>query len=146
MLTTGPITMQKKLSFKEVFSREGVVLAAIPIVAYYSGYQYNVGYFKVFGAPLDLISVDLTTFVVFGSYLLALSYIIYNTIYILLSAITNLSIGTSWKKFVSVSISVFIILWLLFWLLYEDWRTASTISGTLLTLIVFFNLPVLKKA
>lgn len=137
--------MEQKLNLKEIFSREGIILAAVPVVAYYSGYQYNAGYFHVFGAPIDLISVDLTTFVVFGSVLFGISFILYNTISVLWSAIGDLLKRKPWKQFGVALIAVFAVLWFLFWLLYDDWRPASRISAAFLVFFVFCYFAVLYK-
>jgi hypothetical protein len=68
--------MDKNGVVKKYFVTDNVVLVAIPIIAYYSAFQYQRGYWQAFGAPEDLISVDLYTFVVFGSAIFGLSIIL----------------------------------------------------------------------
>ena len=138
--------MEQKLNLKEIFLREGIILAAIPVVAYYSAYQCNAGYFGVFGAPVDLISVDVTTFVVFGSVLLGISIILYNVLSLLWAVIADLPNKKSWKQFVLSSILFFLILWVLFFFLYDDWRTTSLISSVYLLLFIAFYFAILYKA
>jgi len=137
--------MEQKLNLKEVLLREGVILAAIPVVAYYSAYQYNAGYFDVFGAPAELISVDITTFVVFGSVLLGISIILYNALSLLWAVITDLPQKKSWKQLVLSSILFFLILWILFFLLYDDWHKTSLISLAFLLSFIAFYFAILYK-
>ena len=71
--------MEQKVEFKRKLFTESIILAAIPIIAYYSAFQYKVGYFQAFGAPADLISVDIGTFVLFGSAIFGMCSILYCT-------------------------------------------------------------------
>lgn len=71
--------MEEISEAKKSILTEGVALAAIPVIAYYCAYQYEVGYFRVFSAPEDLISVDIMTLILFASVFLGMGIIfLYN--------------------------------------------------------------------
>ncbi|MDR3665596.1 MAG: hypothetical protein P4L35_02020 [Ignavibacteriaceae bacterium] len=131
---------------KKKFFTDNVILAAIPILAYYSAFQYQRSYLRAFGAPEDLISVDIYTLVVFGSAIFGLGIILYNTLsFVWTYGIVNLY-KLSWKKSVIVSVGSSIILWLLFFTIYSfDWYTPTIISSSFLLLFVFSYLNSLWK-
>jgi hypothetical protein len=129
--------MEQKFNFKEFFLKESIILVVIPILAYYSAYQYMTGYFNVFGAPHDLISVDLATFIGFGSVIFGLAFIFYNILSITWTSILNLD-QLPWRQFIITLILLLISLGGIFMFLYGDWKKASLVSASFLVLCVLF--------
>jgi len=99
-------------TLKKSILTEGVVLATVPIIAYYSAYQYEVGYYRAFGAPENLISVDISTLIAFGSATLGIIFILYNIMDALWHSRLDKLSEMSWRK-TFTSLLVIFILWLL---------------------------------
>lgn len=140
--------MNQKVDFKKIlFADSSILLAATTILAYYSAFQYKVGYFRVFGVPNDLISVDIGTLVSFGVTILCMLPIFYYFVSsILISRIHTLT-KMPWRQLVLSSIVFFIFLLIIFLYFYNfDWRNASIISSAYLLcyLSFYFSEPPLK--
>jgi hypothetical protein len=132
---------------KEKFFTENIILAAIPIIAYFAAYRYEEGYFQSFGAPMDLVSVDLRTFVIFASTLLGMWFILYqyiSLIWTIIQAISQPQLVR--KKLVLFLVALFLSIWILFYIIYSfDWRTPTLIAFLFLLLIVFANVKSMLK-
>lgn len=46
---------------------EGVLIASVPIAAYFAAYRFELGYFTTFGIPAELITIDVGTFLEVGA-------------------------------------------------------------------------------
>lgn len=97
---------------------EGTMLAVVPATVYFLAYQYEVGYFSAFGAPEDLVSVDITSIITFGIAAFGIWAILYNILNSLwhtwLINITEMS----WKQLLLEAVTLIFMLFLLFYLLY----------------------------
>ena len=124
---------------------EGVVLATIPIVAYYAAYQYEVGYYRVFGAPENLISVDISTFIALGSATLALFFTLYNISNMFWPSELDKLSEMSWRRTITQLLLIFLGLWALFYLFYQSGWLKSAIPPTFIVVMLFlFRLGMFK--
>jgi len=130
--------MDQKINFKEILLKESIILATIPIVAYYAAYQYMEGYFNYFGAPHDLISVDIATFIGFGSFILGLAFLCYDFSSMIWASLLKLG-RLSWRQFIVTLILLLISLGGIFMFLYDDWKKAALISSAFLVLCILFH-------
>jgi hypothetical protein len=132
---------------KKDFLSEGVMLAVIPAVVYFLAYEYELGYFKAFEAPEDLVSVDLTsilTFSIAAFGLYSILYQVFNSLWYSHLNITELS----WKHlFFKKALPLFFLLFFLFYLLYPfSWlRTVISPALLILTFIIFIKENVYSK-
>lgn len=129
--------MDQKINFKELLLKESIILAAIPIIAYYAAYQYVEGYFNYFGAPPDLISINIATFIGFGSFILGLAFLCYDFASMTWVSIRKLG-QLPWRQFIVALILLLISLGGIFMFLYDDWKKAALISSAFLVLYILF--------
>ena len=97
-------------TLKKSILTEGVVLATVPIIAYYSAYQYEVGYYRAFGAPENLISVDISTLIAFGSATLGIIFVLYSIMDALWHSRLDKLSEMSWRKTFTSLLVIFILL------------------------------------
>jgi hypothetical protein len=133
--------MDQKFNLKDLFFKESIILAAIPVLSYYAAYQYQVGYFDVFDAPRDLISVDFETLILFGSSVLLFFMFIYFIIKFISWDMFNLSKMSKLRFVINCFLTSGIVWSLIYFFSVGDWRKASIISFSflLLYLILFLN-------
>jgi len=126
---------------RKSFLTEGIMLAAVPIIAYYSAYQYEMGYYRAFGAPENLIQVDMSTFIAFGSAILGLIFTLYIFMETFWHWLHDKLLEMSWKKTLISLITIYLLLWLFFDLLYEyRWIKTALLSAGIVLLILLFRI------
>lgn len=125
-------------TLKKSILTEGVVLATIPIIAYYSAYQYEVGYYRAFGAPENLISVDISTLIGFGSATLGVIYILYCIMDTLSPSRLDKLSEMSWRETFIYLLMIFILLWALLYLIFQSAWLKSLLAPTYFVLLLFF--------
>ncbi len=123
--------MNENNGIRSLLSREALLIAVFPIFAYYSVYQYLSGYFGFYGAPQDLISVDISTFVRFGTLIMAFLYLVYSLGSETWSALAEVR-DFSKRRLIVTSISLPILLGVLSYVLVDDWRKSAIFSGVFL--------------
>lgn len=130
--------MEDPLSSKKFTLTEGLLLAAIPIVAYYLAYQYEKGYFSAFAAPENLITIDISTFLLFASTLLGTPILFYNFLEPILTFRLGQLSKMSQKRMVFLLLLTFLSLWLLFSYLNQfQWIKAVGPPLTIVVLMLF---------
>src|SRR5713101_6548719 len=68
---SAPLSTMTTPTDKRSWLTEGIVLAAIPVMAYVLAFGYEYGYYLAYGFPQELISVDLNRVFVAGVIFLA---------------------------------------------------------------------------
>src|SRR5574341_343888 len=99
-------------NLKQIILREGIILAAIPAISYYSAFQYEVGYYRAFGAPENLISVDISTLIAFGTATLGIVFGLSNFVVMLWHSLDRLT-EMSWKQSFIILLKIFLFLYFL---------------------------------
>jgi hypothetical protein len=125
-------------TLKKSIITEGVVLATVPIIAYYSAYQYEVGYYRAFGAPENLISVDISTLIAFGSGALGIIYFLYVITDALWPSRLDKLSEMPWRKTFLYLLLTFICWWILLYHIFESGWVKSLLIPAYFVLLLFF--------
>ncbi len=136
IMSTEPNNLQHKWGFPE-----GITLALSPVVAYFLAYQYEVGYFKFFGVPTELITVDTTTLLVVGSTIVGFLTILFQfgDMLLLLTPESLLKLPGKVWPFVMLFLG-FLCMWLVFTIFLNWWKAIAVPAwATLMFLMQYLS-------